>query len=171
MHVGTERGLINKHVRWRNEVAGEYVMWYQYSPSPVSSYDDVYDEGGPGISGRVFLDPVKVPTIYAEESEDSFVLREDGRKPTQNVMFTILLRDAEVCGVISPGEYGPHLNDVLSYDDRFYKVANYRVGGRLKGEIIIKIAGYEVFMDEEFVFDQRINTLTDDVWPSTFPSL
>lgn len=170
MHVGTERGLINKHVRWRNEVAGEHVMWYQYSPSPNSSYDDIYDEGGPGITGRVFLDPRKVPTIYVEEAEDAFVLREDGRKPTQNAMFTLLLRDAEAAGISNPGEYNTHLNDVLGYDNRYYKVSNYKVSGRLKGEIVIKITGYEVFMDEEFVFDNPINKNISDYWPSSFPS-
>lgn len=169
VHTGRELGLINKHVRQRNENAGEHVWWYQYFPSP-STFDDVYDEGAPGSFGRQYLSPVKVPTIYAEENEDNMVLREDARKPTQTTAFTILLRDAVSAGILSPNEYAPHLNDVLYYDNRYYKVFTYHVRGRLKSEVIIKITCYEVFMDEEFVYDNPVDTINNDSWPTTFPA-
>lgn len=170
IHTGRELGLIEKHVRNRNVIAGEFLLWYQFRPVPISTFDDVYDEGASGVFGRQYLPPVKVPTIYAEEREDAMVLREDGRKPTQNAMFTILVKDAIAAKVESPGEYRPHLNDILYYDNRFYKIFNYVVTGRLHGESVIRISCYEVFLDEEFVYDSYINTPLEDVWPSAFPS-
>lgn len=170
LHIGRELGLVEKHVRNRNEIAGEHLYWYQFQPSPISTYDDVYDEGAVGSLGRRYLPPVKVPTIYAVEEEDAMVLREDGRKPTQNAMFTILLRDAIAAHITNPGEYNTHLNDLILYDDRFYKLASYVVRGRMDGEVTIRIAAYETFLDEEFVFDPIINSETRDFWPSSFPS-
>lgn len=169
--VGRELGLINKHVRRRNREAGEFVMWYQYDIASASQFDDIYDEGAPGALGRRYADPIKVPTIYVAENEDLMVLREDARKPTQTTQFTILVQDAIASGVVEPGRYEQHLNDVLGYDNKLYKLYDYHVRGRLKGEVVIGIVGYEVFMDEEFLYDPSINTSTNDLWPSIFPSI
>lgn len=172
MHAGRELGRIQQHVRRRNREAGEFLYWYQYQPVPISTFDDVYDEGPVGSAlGRRFSDPVKVPTIYASEVEDAMVLREDARKPTQNSEFVILLKDARDAGVVDPGEYNAHLNDLLSYDRRFYKVSRYKATGRLDGEVLLTITCYEVFLDEEFVLDPDINDAGTDLWPSTFPSV
>lgn len=179
MDTRRELGLINKHIRQRNRDAGEYVVWYQFNPLDTggSTYDDVYDEGAPGIGGKTYDRGIVVPTIYVEEVEDSYRAIDDGRQPTQNIRLTVLFKDLVSVGIEDPREYRPHLNDVFEYDSRFYKIQDYRVRGRLhrfnpSGEAIVVVAGYEVFIDQEmpFSFGPRNPDIQDLPWPNTFPS-
>jgi len=169
-----EHSLIDKHVRRRNREAGESLIWYEFQPlqGGYSVYDDIYDEGVPGASGRNYKRGVVVPTVYIEEMEDGFRSIEDGRQPTQNFSAVILFKDIEAAGVSNPEEYNAHLNDVFEYDGRFYKVRNYRARGRLPDEVVLRVEGFEIFVDQEFPFDRgpqnpKISTLP---WPTSFPS-
>jgi hypothetical protein len=169
-----ELSLINKHVRRRNREAGESIVWYEFQTlqGGYSVYDDVYDEGVPGASGRNYKTGIIIPTIYIEEVEDGYRAIEEGRQPVQNLVATILYKDAVAAGLSTPDEYNKHLNDMLEYDGRFYKVRNYNARGRLPEEVILKVSAYEVLVDQEFPFDRgpqnpKISTLP---WPTSFPS-
>lgn len=178
MDTRRELGLINKQVRIRNREAGEYVIWYEFKPfNEGTVYDDVYDEGAPGSAGRAYATGVPVPTIYVEEVEDSYRAIDDGRLPTQTVRLTILFQDLVNSGVSDAREYKNHLNDVFEYDQRFYKIQDYRVRGRLhkanmSGESVVSVVGYEVILDQEFPFSHgpRNPELHALPWPPTFPS-
>lgn len=174
-----ELSLINKTVRRRNREAGESILWYQFSPlqGGLSQYDDVYDEGVPGSGGRQYLRPIVIPTIYLEEMEDEYRAIDDGRQPVQTLKAIILFKDVESAGMLNAREYNTHLNDVFSYDDRYYKVREYSVRGRLgrdnpTGDVILSVEGYEVFLDQEFLFDPGPQNprLYDLPWPTSFPS-
>jgi len=176
--VRTELSLIQKHVRQHNREAGESVMWYEFSPfadTPAegSTYDDIYDEGAPGEGGRSYLSGFVIPTIYVMEVEDTFVSEDFGRQPTQNIMVTFLYDDAIRAGMTEPREYKPHLNDLFLYDSRWYKVNEFRVRGRLiDQEVIVRVQGYEVFIDQEFGFDNSPAESSFDVlWPPSFPAI
>lgn len=176
MDVSRELGLINKHIRHRNSYAGESVVWYEFSPLQAyggsSLYDDVYDEGGPGSTGRTYKKGVTVPTIYISEVEDSYRAIPEGRQPVQNIQATILFEDLKRAGISDPSEYGPHLNDMFLYDNRFYKVSDYKVRGRIDDEVIVLVTGYEVFTDQEMPFDTGPDGIfeTKLSWPTSFPS-
>lgn len=190
MDTRKELSLVNKHVRQHNREAGEVIYWFEFNPEgatypawsvyPSSSsfpagsapiYDDVYDEGAPGLGGRKYAGGLAIPTIYVEEIEDQFTLQDDGRQPTQNISVTLLFKDVESAGMSNPAEYNQHLNDLFYYDERYYKVWDYRVRGRLPDEVIVAVRGFEVFVDQEFPFDPGPPTLAalDLPWPSTFP--
>lgn len=175
MHPGRELGLINKHVNNRTLMHGESVTWYEFSrmDTGYSQYDDVYDEGAPGSIGRKYKKGVVVPTIYAAEFEDMFRSVPEGLKLTQTLRLTVLFNDLIRAGLDDPGEYKKHIHDIISYDGRYYKFQTYRVYGRLRHkEVIVGIMAYEVFLDEEMVFDQAPDTnfVTDLPWPTSFPS-
>lgn len=171
-----ELSLINKHIRQHNREAGEVVYWFEFRPfaaaaSAGSVYDDVYDEGVPGTGGRSYAGGLAIPTIYVEELEDRFTLQDDGRQVLQNLNLLMLFKDVELAGLSNPAEYEAHLNDIFYYDDRYYKVWEYRVRGRAPEEVLVAVKGFEVFVDQEFAFDPGPPTLAalDLPWPSTFP--
>jgi len=56
-------------------------------------------------------------------------------------------------GISNPYEYNDHLNDILSFDGRFYKIRQYHARGRIPIGVVAKITGYEIFIDQEFPFD------------------
>lgn len=176
MHVSTELSLINKHVRQHNrETESEPVVWFEFlSLGMGSEYDDIYDEGGPGpLTGRNYAGGILVPTTYISENEDSFVANEDGRQVLQNIRLTILFLDAERAGITDAAEYQRHLNDIIFYDGRYYKINDYRVWGRLPTEVLIGVAGFEVYVDQEFPFDAGPPAAIHQTlpWPSSFPAL
>lgn len=174
-----ELSLINKHIRQHHrDSMGEYLLWFEFMPlataaSAGSLYDDVYDEGAPGTGGRSYAGGLSIPTIYVEEFEDRFTAQEEGRQPTQNISATILFVDMERAGISNVSEYNTHLNDIIFYDNRYYKINEYRVRGRLPGDVLIAVQGYEVFLDQEFVFDPGpgVPVAQDLPWPSTFPAV
>lgn len=162
---------IDEEVHRRVVEVGEHVMWYEFLELGAGSvYDDIYDEGNPGIEGRTYGLPKCVNTLYAEEIEDQAGSREDGRQPTQNVRLTILLSHAIEAGLKDPGEYQPHLKDVFQYDGRFYEVYRYRVRGRMEGkEVILSVEGVETYVDQEFSLDPGPSTPFAREWPEGLP--
>ncbi len=174
--VRKELSLINKHIRQHNREAGESVLWYEFLPFAASAsagsvYDDVYDEGVPGVGGRAYAPGVSISTVYVEETEDKFTLQEDGRQPTQNIYVVMLFDDVRRAGLTNPREYQPHLNDLFFYDGRFFKVSDYHVRGRLEDEVVVGVQGYEVYIDQEFGLDVPPDTPTVEnlPWPDSFP--
>lgn len=176
MDARVELSLINKHIRQHNREAGEYVVWYEFVPlgnsaASTSLYDDVYDEGAPADGGRAYAQGLVIPTVYVEEIEDRFTAQEEGRQPTQNLAFTLLYKDIELSGLSNPEEYNAHLNDVIYYAGRYYKIHEYKVRGRLPTPVVVGVVGYEVFLDQEFVWDPGPGSpiMLDLPWPTTFP--
>jgi len=186
MDTRKELSLINKHIRQHNREAGEVIYWFEFDwneptypgayPSPAQypelpTYDDVYDEGAPGAGGRRYSGGLAIPTIYVEEMEDQFTLQDDGRQVVQNISVTLLYKDVELAGLSNANEYRTHLNDIFFYDEKYYKVWEYRVRGRAPEEVLVAVKGFEVFVDQEFPFDPGPPTLAalDLPWPSTFP--
>lgn len=174
--VRKELSLINKHIRQHHrDSSGESVMWYEFLPLAASAsagsfYDDVYDEGAPGVGGRSYRPGVPIRTVYVEEVEDMFTLQEDGRQPTQNLYVVMLFDDVRRAGLDNPREYQPHLNDLFSYDSRFYKVTEYSVRGRLEDEVLLRVRGFEVYLDQEFIYDNPPTGVVQDLpWPNTLP--
>jgi len=176
MDVSRELGLINKHIRHRNQYAGESVVWYEFDPLQSdgggSLYDDIYDEGGPGSTGRMYKKGVKVPTIYITEIEDSYRAIPEGRQPVQNIQATVLFEDLKRAGINNPREYNQHLNDIFLYDHRYYKVSDYKARGRVDSEVIVLVNGYEVFPDQEMPYDTGPDGIFETrlSWPTSFPS-
>lgn len=174
--VRRELALINKHVHQHNRESGEYIVWFEFKDVGSDGgtvYDDVYDMGVEGIGGRSYEDGVVIPTIYVEELEDQAFADQDARQPMQNLRVTILYEDMYRAGVSEPHEYRPHLNDMFSYQARFYKVHTYQARGRLGSEVIVSVNGFEVYVDQEFAFDEAPGTAEANnlPWPTSFPSV
>ena len=175
MDLGRELGLINKHVRNKVAAVGESVIWYQFKTlsSSGSLYDDIYDEGAPGSGGKSYASGIVIPTIYASEDEDEFRAIPEGIRLTQTIRLTMLLEDMNKAGIEDAGDYNKHINDMLKYDDRYYRVASYSVKGRMRGnEVLVAVTGFEVFTDEEMPFDSGPDTnfVPTLPWPTSFPS-
>jgi len=174
-----ELSVINNAIRRRNREVGGRIVWYEFKPinTGASLYDDVYDEGAPGVGGRAYKAGVPLSTIYLEELEDSFRSIDEGRQPTQTVRATLLYKDLVSAGIENAREYQDHLNDVFEYDSRFYKIQDYKVRGQLSheqptGEVVVSVMGFEVYLDQEFPFSNgpKNPKLTTLPWPTSFPS-
>lgn len=171
-----ELSLINKHIRQHNREAGESVYWFEFLPlgtnaSAGSMYDDIYDEGRPGLGGRRYGKGLAVPCIYVNENEDLFTAAEEGRQPIQVINLSILYDDMAAAGISDPAEFNVHLNDIFFYDQRYYRVRDYHVRGRMPTEVVIGVEGYEIKVDQEFPFDPGPPTLISQnlPWPNSFP--
>lgn len=176
--VRRELSLINKHIKQHHREAGEYVVWFEFlepdGTSATTVRDDVYDIGSPvADEGRKYAPGVVIPTIYVDEMEDAYLADQDARQPIQNIRVAMLYDDVYRAGISEPHEYQPHLNDMFYYQGRYYKVYTYQVRGRLQNEVLVAVNGYEVYIDQEFVFDPGPETpSTQDLdWPTSFPSL
>jgi hypothetical protein len=177
MDIRTELDLINKHFRNHHRTAGESVVWYEFEPlgegSQNSKYDDVYDEGSPEVVGRKYKQGIVLPTLLIGESEDAKRAIPEGRQVVQNIDLFISMADMRNAGVTEPWEYQQHLNDMFSYDGRYFTVWSYRVRGRLRDEVFVLIEGMEVYVDQEMVNDLGPNPLAinDYPWPAHFPKI
>jgi len=177
MDVRRELGILNKHFRHHHEVAGETIVWYEFQPlgsaSVNSIYDDIYDEGVSGAGGRQYKSGVVIPVLLASENEDQRRAIPEGRLPLQTMNVFASIRDMSDAGIYAPWEYKHHLNDIFVYDGRYYSVYDYRVRGRLRGDVFALIAGQEILIDQEFVNDPGPEVLRIDnyPWPATLPSL
>jgi hypothetical protein len=177
-HPSVERTLINKHVRYHHSEVGEYIQWFEFLPfaesaSAGSVWDDVYNEGSHVEGeGRTYHPPKVIPTIYVTEAEDDSRAIEDGRQPHMKLHAVMLYQDVVDAGLTNPYEYQPHINDMVHYDYRWYKLRSYQVRGRMGGDVLVAIDGYEVYLDQEFVWDPGpvLGTVEDVPWPPTFPS-
>lgn len=168
-----ELSLINKHIRQHGREAGSSIVWYEFlALGEGSEYDDIYDEGDLGVTGRSYAPGIIIPTIYVEEIEDQFTGSEDGRQPTQNLDVTMLYQDVLRSGMSDPWEYQRHLNDMLSYDGRFYKVSAYRVRGQAPSDVLVVVKAFQIYVEQDMVLDNppEVPTLVAP-FPSTFPVL
>lgn len=177
MDLRRELDLINKHFRNHHSAAGEVVIWYEFEPlgsaSVNSVYDDIYDEGIPGIGGRTYKPGVALPILLGSENEDQRRAIPEARQPTQTMDIFISIKDMREAGLKSPYEYRNHLNDIFLYDGRYYSVYTYRVRGRLRDDVFVLVSGQELFIDQEFINDPGPEILRVDEypWPATLPTL
>lgn len=177
MDVRRELGIINKHFRRHHSVAGENIIWYEFVPlgsaSVNSIYDDIYDEGIRGEGGRQYKDGISVPVLLISENEDQKRSIPEGRQPVQTMDLFISMQDMRDAGVTNAWEYKEHLNDIFSYDGRYYSVYDYRVRGRLRDDVFILISGQEILINQEFINDPGPESLRVDnyPWPATLPTL
>lgn len=172
MDVRREHGLINKHYRHHTRNYGDHVVWFEFDKEETE-YDNIYDYGDVGTAGRTYKTGVPIPTIYVEEIEDQNRAIEEGRQPVENIRAIFSMEDLRRCGITEPWEYQPHLNDLFFYDGRYFKVYEYRVRGRLRGEVLVAVEGVEVYVDQEMTFDNApVTGYTENyAWPNTLPKV
>lgn len=174
MDARRELGLIRKHYRDYQRQVGETVVWYEFMPfagaaSAGSTYDDVYDEGGFGPSGRRYKPGITVPVLMITESEDTKRAIPEGRQPVELVNLVASIDDFRVAGISEPFEYRRHLNDIFFYDGRYMSVQSYRVRGRVRDDVIVVVEGIELYLNQEFSFDTGPEAMSvqNYPWPST----
>lgn len=174
MDARRELGLIRKHYREYQRNVGETVVWYEFqpfanAPSAGSTYDDVYDEGGFGGTGRKYRNGITVPVLMITEAEDTKRAIPEGRQPVQLVNLVASIDDFRAAGISEPFEYRRHLNDLFFYDGRYMSVQSYRVRGRVRDDVIVVVEGIEVYINQEFAFDTGPTSMTvhNYPWPST----
>jgi hypothetical protein len=166
------------HIRRQYDVykreLGEVVVWYEFIPfgdelGVESMYDSVYDEGPSGLGGRRYKPGVVVPVLLITESEDQRRAIPEGRQPVQVINGVGNIVDFKRAGINQPHEYKPHLDDMFSYDGRYYYVDVYKVRGRMRDDIMIVFEGIEVFPEQEMVNDPGPQSFvaSDLPWPST----
>lgn len=177
MDTRRELDLINKHFRRHHDAAGESVVWYEFKPlgsaSVNSVYDDVYDEGIPGIGGRQYKGGVVLPILLGSENEDQKRSIPEGRQTVQIMELFVAISDMRDAGISTPWEYRQRLNDIFNYDGRYYSVYNYRVRGRLRDDVFVLVSGQEVMIEQEFINDPGPEPLRIDnfPWPAALPTL
>ncbi len=98
MDVRRELAHIRKNYRAYHRAVGETITWFEYQPfaasaSAGSTYDDVYDEGGSGVSGRKYKTGVVVPVLMITEAEDTKRAIPEGRQPVQIVNLVASVED------------------------------------------------------------------------------
>lgn len=177
MDYRREASLIRKHYRNFQKDHGETVVWYEFVPFGAdnavdSVYDDVYDEGAPGIAGRRYRPGVVIPVLKVEEQEDQKRAIPEGRQPVELTSLTLSVEDMRVAGISEAFEYRRHLNDMFLYDGRYFSIHNYRVRGRLKDDVLVMVEGVEVYINQEMPFDTGPSPLgiKDFPWPSALPT-
>jgi hypothetical protein len=173
MDVRRELAHIRKHYRTYHREVGETITWFEYQPfaasaSAGSTYDDVYDEGGYGVSGRKYKAGVVVPVLMVTEAEDTKRAIPEGRQPVQIVNLVASVEDFRVAGITDPFEYKHHLNDVFLYDGRYMSVMSYKVRGRARDDVLIVVEGLEIYVSQEMPFDTGPSafSIQNLPWPS-----
>lgn len=174
MDARRELAAIRKHYRGYHRQVGETVVWYEFQPfasaaSAGSTYDDVYDEGNIGTGGRKYKPGVTIPVMMITETEDTKRAIPEGRQPVEVVNAVFSIEDMRAAGISSPFEYRNHLNDIFSYDGRYMSVQSYRVRGRVRDDVMVVVEGMELYINQEFPFDEGPESLTVQnlPWPST----
>lgn len=132
---------------WYQRNLGEAIVWHEYD-SANSAYHGTYDEGG-----RHYTAGYYVPSLWVIISEDRATRTNEGRKPTEKISLAISARSMDMSGVSDPEDYTRHLNDVVRYDERLWKLTEYNIRGRIPTEVIIGISGTQIYRDEEMTFD------------------
>lgn len=173
MDVRRELAHIRKHYRGYQRGVGETVMWFEYEPfanaaSAGSTYDDVYDEGGLGVTGRKYKPGIVVPVLMITESEDTKRAIPEGRQPVEIVNLVASVEDFRDAGISNPFEYRHHLNDVFLYDGRYMSVMSYKVRGRARDDVMVVVEGLEIYINQEMPFDTGPAPFTTQnlPWPS-----
>lgn len=166
-----ERGLINKHVRRKTRNLGRSLLWYEFIDfNEGSEYDDIYDTGPAGPAGRSYRQGISIPIIHIEETEDDSRAIPEGRQPVMNIDVRLLMDDMIKVGITEPWEYVRHLNDIFYFDGRYFSIYRYRPRGLLKGEVVVVVQGIEIFLDQDFVFDNSPEESIQNLpWPNSLP--
>jgi hypothetical protein len=141
---------------------GETVLWWELDTANTT-IDPIFGES----PSRVYRPPVRIMAIQVDETEPTEQAGPEGRRPTQTIRagFTAAtLRESGITFV--HGNAQQHLNDVISYNGRYYEVSRFDIQGRLRGDVIIGISGVETFEFEEDIFDAAPPTT-----PSTEPKV
>lgn len=172
MDTRIERALINKHVRRKARNLGRSMLWYEFlNFNEGSEYDDIYDTGPAGPAGRSYRSGISIPIVHIDEIEDDSRSMAEGRQPVMNIVLKVLMDDMIKVGITEPWEYERHLNDIFYFDGRYFSVYRYRPRGLLKGEVIVMIQGIEIFLDQDFVFDNTPQESIQNLpWPDSLPS-
>lgn len=178
MEVRRELAAIRKHYREYQQKTNEYVIWFEFLPlgtnaSTDSKYDDVYDEGIPGVGGKRYKAGITIPVLLVTESEDTKRAIPEGRQPVQLTNIVGSVQDFREAGVLDPYEYQKHLNDMFFYDGRYYSVASYKVRGRAQDDVLVVIEGIEIYINQEMLFDPGPSAMTTQnlPWPSKLPTV
>lgn len=178
MEIRRELGLIRKHYRQYHSNYGESVIWFEFTPlgtntSTSSVYDDVYDEGAPGVGGKQYKTGVTLPVLMVTEAEDQKRAIPEGRQAVELTNFVASIEDFRDAGISNPYEYRGHLNDMFLYDGRYFSVVSYRVRGRARDDVIVVVEGIEVYINQEMPFDPGPAPLNIQnlPWPTTLPQL
>lgn len=178
MDLRRELSSIRRHYREYTRNYGETVVWFEYLPATIpasagSVYDDVYDEGIVGASGRKYKNGVIIPTLMITETEDQKRAIPEGRQPVELTNFVASIEDFRTAGVSDPFEYQRHLNDMFLYDGRYFSIATYRVRGRLRDDVLVVVEGIEVYINQEMPFDPGPQEMgiQDLPWPTALPSI
>jgi hypothetical protein len=176
MDARRELAHIRKQYRGYQQNAGETIMWFEYEPfaasaSAGSTYDDVYDEGGYGSSGRKYKTGVVVPVLMITESEDTKRAIPEGRQPVEIVNVVASIEDFRQAGIGEPFEYKRHLNDIFLYDGRYMSVMSYKVRGRVRDDVLVVVEGLEIYVNQEMPFDVGPAPFATQnlPWPSRLP--
>lgn len=178
MDLRRELAHIRKHYRHYHKTGGESVTWFEFIPFAASAsagsvYDDVYDEGRPGEGGRRYRQGISIPVLMVTETEDQKRAIPEGRQPVEVTNFVASIEDLRQAGVSEPWEYKKHLNDMFLYDGRYFSVTSYRVRGRARDDVIVVVEGIEVYINQEFPYDQgpEAFSIQDFPWPSTIANI
>lgn len=137
-----ERGF-----RWYEQNLGKVVLWHEYH-SEASQFDDTYDEGG-----RVYFVGVPITALWVIVSEDTRNQSETGRRPTERITMAFSMRTLETSAISEPQDYARHLNDIVRYDNRLWRLDSYNIRGDITASTIVGIEGVQIFEDEEMMFD------------------
>jgi hypothetical protein len=177
MDYRRELNLIRKHYRNHQKDHGETVVWYEFIPfgtnnATDSMYDDVYDEGAPGVAGRRYKKGLTIPVLSASEQEDTKRAIPEGRQPVQTTSLVISIEDMRAAGVTAPFEYQTRLNDMFLYDGRYFSIQTYRVRGRLKDDLLAIVDGTEIYLNQEMPFDigPSSYSVQNLPWPTKLPT-
>ena len=177
MELRRETEHIKKNYRLYSWDYGETVTWYEFRPFGPnaftdSTFSDLYEEGPVMYGGRQYENGVVIPVLMITESEDQKRSIPEGRQPLQIVNFVSTVEHFRRAGVTEPHEYQPRLNDMFSYDGRYYSVMSYRVRGRVHDDLMVVVEGEQVYIDEEMMWDVGPEgfKVADLPWPSNLPS-
>jgi len=132
---------------WYQRNLGEAVVWHEYD-SLNTTYHGTYDEGGRHYTAGIYL-----PVLWVIVTEDRVTPANEGRKPTERIALAVSARTMDMSGVSDPEDYTRHLNDVIRYDERLWKVTEFHIRGRVPTEVIIGVTGTQIYSDEEMTFD------------------
>lgn len=175
MDVRRELDLINKQFDWLYHTQGVGIVWYEFLAlsNTGSTYDDVYDEGIVGSSGRKYKSGVILPVLRITEAEDQKRSIPDARLPYQNVSVFISAKAMLDSGISNPWEYETRLNDMFKWDGRYFTVVDYLIRGHLRSDVYYMVTGSQVYVDQEMVNDPGpSDTVSIDLpWPTSLPIL
>lgn len=153
-----ERGLA-----WYEQNLGKVVHWHEYH-SEASQYNSTYDEGG-----RVYLAAIPITALWVIVTEAARVSDDAGRKPTERISMAFSMATLERSAMSEPQDYARHLNDLVRYDNRLWRVDTFNIRGDLTASTVVGVNGTQVFEDEEMTFDTSSEAMRATTLQRSFP--